>query len=47
MGKIEQGCSNQKNKAREAGFNKYPGIQTTGLDKESVKKAIALRYVPE
>jgi len=36
------GRSNQQNKAREVGFNKYPGIQTTGLDNESAKKAIVL-----
>ncbi|MGE3388271.1 MAG: hypothetical protein AB7K41_16215 [Bdellovibrionales bacterium] len=32
IGIIELGRSNQVNKAREAGSNEYPGIQTTGLE---------------
>jgi len=41
-GTIELGRSNQQNKAREVGSNKYPVIQTTGLENESAKKVIAL-----
>jgi len=38
IGNTEPGRSNQQNKAREVGFNKYPDIQTTGLEIESAKK---------
>ena len=30
-GNMEPRRSNQQNRAREVGFNKYPGSQTTGI----------------